>query len=56
LLISSLTRLKASAGRKKLRITLTAEPVRERREQAAVVVTVRKNGTGILLPTTPAAD
>jgi PAS domain S-box-containing protein len=37
----------ASADRTKPRITLTAKPVREGREQAAVVVTVRDNGTGI---------
>src|SRR5438270_3782333 len=37
----------ASADRNKPRITLTAKPVREGRQQAAVVVTVRDNGTGI---------
>ena len=37
----------ASADRNKPRITLTAKPIREGRQQAAVVVTVRDNGTGI---------
>ena len=37
----------ASADRTKPRITLTAKPVRQGREQSAVVVTVRDNGTGI---------
>ena len=37
----------ASADRTKPRISLTAKPVRQGREQSAVVVTVRDNGTGI---------
>jgi PAS domain S-box-containing protein len=37
----------ASADRNKPRITLSAKPVREGRESAAVIVTVRDNGTGI---------
>jgi PAS domain S-box-containing protein len=37
----------ASADRTKPRITLTAKPVRQGREQSSVVVTVRDNGTGI---------
>ena len=37
----------ASADRNKPRITLSAKPVREGQEPAAVVVTVRDNGTGI---------
>jgi len=37
----------ASADRTKPRITLTAKPVREGRGKAAVVVTVRDNGSGI---------
>ena len=37
----------ASADRNKPRITLSAKPVREGRYPAAVVVTVRDNGTGI---------
>jgi signal transduction histidine kinase len=37
----------ASADRNKPRITLSAKPVREGRHPAAVVVTVRDNGSGI---------
>ena len=37
----------ASADRSKPRITLSAKPVRDGRHPAAVVVTVRDNGTGI---------
>lgn len=37
----------ASADRTKPRITLTAKPLRQGREQGVVVVTVRDNGTGI---------
>jgi signal transduction histidine kinase len=37
----------ASADRNKPRITLSAKPMREGRESAAVIVTVRDNGTGI---------
>jgi len=37
----------ASADRNKPRITLSAKPVREGQQPAAVVVTVRDNGTGI---------
>jgi PAS domain S-box-containing protein len=37
----------ASADRNKPRITLAAKPMREGRESAAVIVTVRDNGTGI---------
>ena len=37
----------ASADRSKPRITLSAKPIREGREKAAVVVTVRDNGSGI---------
>jgi PAS domain S-box-containing protein len=37
----------ASADRSKPRITLSAKPVREGKQPAAVVVTVRDNGTGI---------
>jgi C4-dicarboxylate-specific signal transduction histidine kinase len=37
----------ASADRNKPRITLSAKPVREGQHSAAVVVTVRDNGSGI---------
>ena len=37
----------ASADRAKPRITLTAKPIRQGREQAAVIVSVRDNGGGI---------
>ena len=37
----------ASADRNKPRVTLSAKPVREGKQPAAIVVTVRDNGTGI---------